>query len=209
MSSAFRVSLDGLTELRRRLERLGAAMPRVTTRAINYAGGKARTRAVNDIAADIGGAITKTAIRRSVHFDRATFRDLLGQLRIGGYLRDDGQMPHPQGRIPVRHLGALQLPRGVQAGRKFYRSAFLRTMRSGHEGVFKRMRPAERSTPASRRSPNLPIDELFGPSPQQIFRNKFIAAAVAAGREDLVREAERQMALLLSGGQLPGAQPAV
>ena len=194
MASAFRVSLDGHTDLRRRLEQLGAEMPRVATRAINYAGGKAQTKARRDIAGDLG--IPQYEIRRHVRFRRADFRTLSGELGVSG-------------RVRVHRLGAHQLLGGVQAGRRFYRSAFLQTMpRSGHTGAFERLVPSTYKAPgAARRTFNLPIKELFERS-QDIFESRFLEAAISAGRDDLVREAERQMALLLNGGKLPNAPEA-
>jgi hypothetical protein len=190
------VSLDGLTELRQRLERVGAEMPRIVTRAINYAGAKTTTQGVRDLEGEqraLGAVVPQRTIRRHVRFRRATFDNPVGMLSVSGRIS-------AQWFKPVR-----QLPFGVQAGRLFFVSAFLAVGRSA-PGVWIRVTPSTHAT-MPRRSPNLPIERQYGPPSQEIFQSKFLQASIAMGQDALAREAERQLSLLLNGGQLPGAEP--
>lgn len=66
------------------------------------------------------------------------------------------------GWIPLYKLGATETKRGVRVrGRGSYQRAFLAQMKSGHRGVFRRVKGAGR----------YPIRELFGPNPAHDITN--------------------------------------
>jgi len=179
----------GTEELTKRLLGIGADLPIAQMRAINRTLEGARTRAVTDIVADLGGSITPTAVRRSVHIKKATPRDLVGDLLIGPYLRDSGGMPNKQGRIPLGQFFPTQLMRGVsyRVGKRYLAGAFLATLRSGHRGVFMRRGVAR-----------LPIDERFGPSPFKVFRSQLLERHVQAAREQYHARLVHEIGFILS-----------
>lgn len=207
MPETFRIKVD--SDLRRRLELLGAEMPRVVTRGFRRGVDSTATFAGRAIAEDIG--ISRRAVDRSLEKKYATFNDLTAYVRVGGYRDAQGRWTRG-GRIPLIDFGARgpEPSRGrgagvsysLRGGRSRRRDAFIATMPSGHRAVVVR----EQVRDLVRKSrgawgPNLPIRELFGPSPARVFKNKFVAAAVAHGQGVAIAEIERQYALLLSGGR--------
>lgn len=206
MAETFRVSLQGLAELAR-LQLFGAQMPQIEMRAINRALDKTNTFASRSVAEDVG--LTRRAIDRAIEEKRATLADPTAQLRVGGY-RDARGRFYRGGRIPLIDLSAMgpEPSRGkgagvsyrLRGGRGRRQDAFIATMPSGHRGVFIRSRlrlSGKRAHGAW--GPNLPIQELFGPSPSRVFASKFVAAAVALGEQTLADELNRQMDVALGG----------
>ncbi len=128
-------------------------VPRVIVRSVNKVGVSARRRVVDGIRQTV--AIKAKDLRhRYVTLRKANYRRMYATIHISG------------GRIPLIRWGARQLKRGVSyrinrsGGRKKISGAFIATMDSGHQGVYKRRGKAR-----------LPIDELHGPSIPQVFQN--------------------------------------
>lgn len=166
-------------EVQRALRGMGQGTDRVIVRAINRGIRTANTASVRGVSKELG-------VRQK------RVRDMMAQrfARSGSYRAfiepQDGR------RLPLSELAARQTQRGVSfrgrpgQGRQTVPGAFLATMKSGYHGVFKRT--------GKRR---LPIAELFGPSVPFVFlRDHVIAATDKAAREDVVREAYRQLDLL-------------
>jgi hypothetical protein len=212
VGDTFRIRIE--SDLKRRLELLGGEMARVVTRAFRRAVDSTYTFAVRAIAEDLG--VRRRAVERSLERKYATFRDLTAWVRVGGYQDARGRWTRG-GRIPLIDFDARgpEPSRGrgqgvsyrLRGGRNRRRDAFIATMRSGHRGVYVRTRVlSDRNAAEQRQSPgawgpNLPITELFGPSPSRVFQNKFVVAAVAHGEGVAVKELDRQYTLLLGGGR--------
>ena len=89
--------------------------------------------------------------------------------------------------ITLADMGARQTRKGVSVrqlkagGREVLKSAFIATMRSGHVGVFRRTGKAK-----------LPIKELYGPSPINLWKHREIAISRHA-LSTLAKEMTRQI----------------
>ena len=131
VSMEVRVDRKQLREIRRLLNGFPKGFARVASRAINKTATFGRTRIVRGLAKALG---VKQAVLRSRHvsLQRASFKRLFASIRTRG-----------RRRIPLIDLKARQMKRGVsykigKSGRKRIQSAFIATMKSGHEGVFVR-----------------------------------------------------------------------
>jgi len=170
----------------RRLQRMLRAIPggwrKAAGRAINKIGVKARKQVLQMVTREV--AVKQKDLRQNnVRLTRASRDRLYAVLSITGR------------RIPLMDFGARQVKRGVtyrisrSGGRKRIANAFVKTMPSGHEGVFKRLG-----------QPRLPIRELMGPSVPAVVRN---VQSFATGRfQDLMagylgKELQTQVELLL------------
>jgi hypothetical protein len=198
------ISITGGEETTRYFLQIGNQMPVAFSRAANHSLAKAKTRASAAIVADLGGSISKRAIDRSMFIDKATPRNLAGTLAVGPYLREDGNQPNKQGRIPMFDVKPVaQLPRGVQAGRMFAPRAFLVTMRSGHKAVAGRRRGSGPTGLVGR----LPIDERFGPSPLRIFNRRLVNDQAKQLMVDFHARSIHEVSVILRG-IVPGAEAA-
>lgn len=156
-------------------------MPRVVSSAINKTAAMARTQVVRRIASEVG--VKQKRIKQRVTLQKATFTCWRARIGIGAR------------RLPLMAFGARQKKKGVSykieksGPRKTLKSAFIATMKTGHEGVFMRGGPRR-----------LPIFERFGPSIGQVFEN---APAVAkevtrSAYVNLQRHIDSQIARALS-----------
>ncbi len=142
-------------------------------RALNRTAAGARTVGVRAIAANLG--LNQSAIREAMVIRQATASNL------------EAAVVATSRRIPLIEFNARQTRKGVtyRIGkvRKLLAGAFIATMRSGHEGIFKR-----------RGSSRLPIDERFGPSIPLVFVRKTIQDAMKQVIEErLEREMQHQI----------------
>lgn len=125
-------------------------IPKIVSRAINRTTTTARAEIARKIAAEV--KIKISDIKNKIGRTKATSRRWESILNIKAR------------RIPLMKFGAKQTAKGVSytikksGGRKFIESAFIATMKSGHQGVFKR-----------KTAGRLPIIELFGPSVGEVF----------------------------------------
>lgn len=147
---------------------------RAAVRAINKVARSARTEVVRKISRETG--LRQRDIRkRNVRLLRARYDRLSALLILTGRA------------IKLIRYRARQTRRGVTyrsgEGRKLLPSAFIATMPSGHEGVFKR-RGKER----------LPIDEQYGSNPLDAVDVDALESKVD---RDLSKEFDRQVDLLI------------
>ncbi len=148
-------------------------------RALNKTATTARVEAARNIR-DAGYGLKVGKIKDALSIRRATGEELTAVLRSTGQ------------PIPLINYGARQTAKGVSVnvknGRKVIPHAFVATMRSGHTGVFIRTgKPhlkQSRNAKAGKRTDNLPIDELFGPSIPSAFANDVVQDAVADAIEE-------------------------
>jgi hypothetical protein len=160
----FTVKVDEakLAELQQALSGISQGLPKVLTRAVNKTATWAFTRILDLIVGASG--LKRKDVRKAVRLRKANYKTLCAIIHIWNK------------RMPLIWFGARQgakgvtfrLPAGAESaldyagskqGRLLAEHAFIVTMpRSGHEGVFIRTG-----------SKRLPIEEMFGPSPMQLF----------------------------------------
>ncbi len=125
-------------------------LPKAATRAVNKTLRPVQSAAVKTIAKDIG--VKQKFVRQATKVKRASFANLSGFVEASGK------------RLPIIQIDpkAKQDATGVSykshGGRQHIPHAFVARMKSGHEGVFKRLGKAR-----------LPITELRGPSIPKVF----------------------------------------
>jgi len=144
-----RFDKDKIEKLRRELRGFPAnSLPKVMSRGLNRTATQARTKTARMISKEAGLKVKDA--RERITLKRASYRHWRSSIKIS------------RRRIPLLRFSARQTKKGVtyKRGRErvLIRHAFLATMSSGHTGVFKRK--------FSRR---LPVSELKGPSPGQVF----------------------------------------
>lgn len=166
------------------IARLVREAPPAMVRAINRSVKSAEVVMVRSVAADLG--LRQADIRADgdrakslVVVDHASLANLRGAVVATGR------------RVPLIKFNARdRRPRGVVArlrgGRGQYPEAFIRTMRSGHRGVFKRQRVAR-----------LPIVELHGPSVPIVFA-KHLPAGEARALEQLAKNVNHELVRLVT-----------
>jgi hypothetical protein len=136
------------TDLHKALAELRGQSPRAVTRALNRTIANVATRAGRETSQETGLPVRR--VRDAMKTIRATFSSLRAFLQVRGF------------RIPLIQFKARQTRRGVSytlpRGRGVAPGAFIRTMASGHTGVFMR-----------KGKTRLPIKELFGPSLPKAF----------------------------------------
>lgn len=145
-------------------------------RALNRAIGSGRTLLVRETARDMG--LTQTVVRNAIRLQDATAA------------RPEASLRTSLKRIPLSRFHARQTKSGVRyrlpGGRGGHPTAFLATMRSGHEGVFVR-RPKGQLGPRGGRT-----KELFGPSIGGVVR-KYRDQAVARIQEQFAKNFKHEM----------------
>jgi len=164
------------------IRRLKGRAPRAVSRALNRSIKSGRTRWVRDISQDI--KIKQAVVRERVLIREATPATLRAELNAS--LR----------RIPLIDFGASGPEpsggrgRGVSykigSSRKRLPHAFIARMRSGHRGVFARVRRAR-----------LPITELHGPSIGHVFM-KHLPAGRERAREALTKNLQHELKFAIS-----------
>lgn len=126
-------------------------------RALNKSIVTVRSASVKEIAKNVG--LSQKDVRAVMGTKLATRTDLEASVTVTGK------------RIPLLKFRARQTRAGVSyrlsGGRGQAPGAFIATMRSGHQGVFRRRGRAR-----------LPIDELHGPSLPHVFSQGVITAAL-------------------------------
>jgi hypothetical protein len=160
-----------MKEVRDALKSIKLGYPRALNAALNKTVGQARTLAVAGVNARLN--LTKKVIREYTAIHRSNFNTLTSKLDVIGK------------PVPLANYGAREVKRGVtvkvrrDGSRELIQGAFMRTMKSGHTGVFKRgIEHQYRKKAAPRRearnnvwgSTVLPIDELDGPHISEVFR---------------------------------------
>lgn len=171
MSMEFRS--DGWTRALRDLaQRMPAAVARSLNRSITSANVVMRREIASDMGLKQGDVTPQIAVRQ------ASQANLVAQLEARGT------------RIPLIKFNARdRYPKGVTArmpgGAGRYPHAFIRTVGSGHVGVFQR-----------RGSARLPIVELRGPSIPHVFA-KFIPLGLERGQQALVTNMAHEMSFVL------------
>ena len=164
-----------VSDVERGYRRLQSRFPQVASRAINRSATSARVVMVREVATDMG--LRQGDVKPAITTTNATPSRLHAEVVATGK------------RIPLIKFNARdKYPRGVvarlQGGRGTYPDAFVRTMRSGHVGVFKR-----------RQAARLPIVELHGPSVVHVFEKKMPLGAARAS-EQLIKNLAHEMSRL-------------
>lgn len=102
-------------------------------------------------------------------------------------------------RLPLFEFKAKQVPAGVKASAwgkaKVYDGAFLATMASGHQGVFKRNGPKRKMISGTYKGKmRQPIEELWGPGIASTMLEQAISAQlVEYGEERMLANLNRQL----------------
>lgn len=173
------IEMDGddaiVADFQQRPSHIGAALVRTMRRALT----SGRAALVPLIAKDLSlkARDVRDALLISVH--------AIGQGEVEGRLSASSKrIPlskfSPTGPLPSRGRGKGVSYR-IGGRRQRVADAFLAQMRSGHQGVFRRIGTSERRS-AGGWSKNLPIVELHGPSVGRVFA-KFRPQGVARVRE--------------------------
>lgn len=164
---------DDLPKLQRQLRAIPAAVPRVTTYALNRTATTVRAEAARAIKAEY--SYWKIGLlKRGMRIVKANFKRLVAQVIASGRA------------VPISKLVASvrQTSTGAKAGRLTYRGAFVARMRSGHVGIFRRGKAGDgrrRRKSVPRRSATgsqLPIDEVTGIAIPKAFAQHKIEAAM-------------------------------
>lgn len=149
---------------------------RALVRGLNRGIASARTFMVRSISADT--RLKSSTVREALPMQNATAA------------RPEAKLRASLKRIPLKQFNARQTRSGVSArlpgGSGRYPHAFLATLKSGHEGVFQRVKPSRSRAGLPSPSNALPIYELYGPSLGRVFA-KYRAGALARG-EEMVRK---------------------
>ena len=149
--------------LEKELKDTASKMQKAGVRALNKTATQGRNVAQREIRQTIN--LKASRIKQVLKVKRATNADKMSAIRAGYQ------------QVPVIYYnGVRQTKKGVSVRmrkdlpRFLFKGAFIATA-SGHKGAFRRKKGANRRTkgrPATS-SPNLPLIELKGPSPQNIF----------------------------------------
>lgn len=164
-------------QLRGKFREIAAQAPVAAARALNKSLTTARAVMARNISSDVG--LKVGVVKEQIRTEAATKDTLTARLTVSG-----ARMPlidfHARGPEPSRGRG-----RGVTArlkgGKGRYPHAFIATMRSGHRGVFQRVRRSR-----------LPITELHGPSLPMVFQ-KHIPAGLEAGHTALAKNLQSEL----------------
>lgn len=197
-------------QVRAGLEALGKEAPRASMRAINRTLQSVNTRAIRDIAADLG--IAQKNIRGDKTFTRghasalsvygASPDALRGSIQGTGkriplitFHAKDTRAIHGRAKSSVSRLVSMVVHgQGVtyqmQGTAKRNPDAFIAKMKSGHEGVF--VRKGKR---------RLKIQELFGPSLPYVFRKHIRSALKAVAETELAKNMRHEIGFLLTFGK--------
>lgn len=167
-----------LKQLERTLAGIPRAMPKVMSRALNRTATEGRTQVARSLSKRMGLRVKD--IRETTTIRRASYRNWRSAVDIS------------KRRIPIYRFGAKQKPKGVtyrkDRKRVLIPHSFIQTMPSGHTGVFRR-----------KTAGRLPIVELRGPSPAQVFIGAEAEAnrILAESRERLAKNIHDQVNLIL------------
>lgn len=169
--------------IERRLRRMRVRAPALVARALNRAGGSARTLMVREVSRDLrlkAATVRDRILVRQASADRLVYRLAASLKRIPVYAFD------ARGPLPSRGQG-----RGVTAKTpaRRYPHAFLARMRSGHVGVFQRVGRKR-----------LAIRELMGPSVGHVF-HRHVAAGLARGEEQLIKNLQHELRFAALAGE--------
>lgn len=193
---------DLLIDLAEQPKTITKALVRALNRSIN----SARTAVVQQMARDTGLKskdinaaleLRQAWVNGEFNSIEASLKATLVRLKLSKF--------NPSGPRPSRGKG-----RGVSyrlgSARRTVPNAFLATMRSGHEGVFKRVGDSARKS-AGARGFNLPIVELKGPSLGHVFK-KFRQLGIDRAKEVFEKNFEHELKFEASGsgGTSAGAE---
>lgn len=172
------------TSVEQRLRALKVSIPMVVARALNKSIISARTQLVRDTAADMKLKVGDVR-------DRTAIREATSNQPVAKVMASAKPLPailfNAKGPEPSRGKG-----RGVRANLPGspYPHAFIATVGTGHHrGVFMRKGKGR-----------LPIRELHGPSVAHVSR-KYAAAALARGREQLVKNLQHELIFAMRTGR--------
>lgn len=173
-----------MARVRRLLDEMKSSVPKVVSRALN----KTLTGVKTDASAEIRTIITakKAAVDATFSIGKATPQHLSAVIVSRGK------------PLPLIDFGARQTVQGVSvqvkktSPRTVVSGAFIRTMRSGHKGVFWREWHAAPRKPVNKNLAyaklpkrfRLPMAERFGPRVPDILSNEPVIAAVLRKADD-------------------------
>lgn len=194
MNGVISITIEGAATLIAEFNDAPANVTRAMVRAVNRAIASARTVMVREIARDTG--LRSTDVRGALPMQQASLNR--PEARLAASLKKIPLIDfRATGPYPSRGKG-----RGVRAklpppGKGSYPHAFIARLRSGHEGVFERIKPSRsrRGLPSS--SPGLPIRELFGPSLGRVFA-KYRPLGLARAQEVFEKNFDHEMAFARS-----------
>ena len=180
-----------LKELSKELIRLSSTgFDRATTRAVNKAGAKARTRAIKEAA--ILRNLKAKDVRKSISFIKA--RGIKGSaiIRAQGRsiplikVKGTKKATPRRGRGQAgkgKNTGGIYVKTGAGGSKTFLKGGFITKTRSGHEGIFRR-----------KGTTRLPITEyLLPPTPRTLFNEKVYKPAMDTFRENMDRILAQQI----------------
>lgn len=172
------------------LDGIANGVPRVISGAINKVLPKARTGFVRAVRERV--ALTAGAVRDRIAIRRATVRELTGLVVI---TRKGVPLSEYKPRWSLRAGVTVQVRKGAVAER--FPESFIRTLSSGHKGVFRRR------LVGGKRVPRLPIDERFGPTVEGVVEGApgLLEEQIELASEDLDRQIDSQVDRLLARGR--------
>ena len=180
-----------LKRMEKMLKGVPGGMGKAVSRAINKSAMSARTQIARQVAAEI--KVKVGSARKAVELKRATTKRWRADLGVD------------KKRIPLIDFAARQTKKGTtyqidkEGGREKISDAFIRSVGSGHEGVFRRAGSITGDNSQGR----LPIIQLQGPSIAVAFEGaKGLAQRItAAAYQDLGKKLDTQVELLLKRGK--------
>lgn len=182
------VSLDGANQILDALDGLKTGAPRAIVRALNRAIGSANTVEVKAIAENTG--LKAKDVRSRIRVEKASFNRPVASLSAS--LKRIPRIEfNARGPRPSRGKGRGVSFAGEGGGRITVADAFIATMASGHEGVFRRAGKSR-----------LPIQELMGPSIGHVFI-KYRPEAIARAEEIFLSNFDHEMSGAWNGTPVP------
>lgn len=180
--------------LAKQAEAEARAIRRGAVRALNLTAVSARAAAAKQVRGVL--AIKAGAAKKQFRINKATPVALSARLEARA-------KPIPASAFGVRRIrSGVSVQFRKDKPRITFKGAFVRTMKSGHRGVFRRARGAARWSKGRPRtsSPNLPIKEIFGPQVVGIFEER-IARVVQETAPVLEKNLDHEIGRALDNAQ--------
>ena len=185
-----------LQGIERMLAGIPRALPKVVTRALNKTAVSARTRVLKT--SSRAAKIAQTMLRRRIGLRRASYRRWAATIWIGGrsFPLSAWNVRWKQTWAGAKHKLPSQFAPQLKAGKAFLPLP----PESPLPGAFAWRGRAFMRLPGAKR---LPIGQIFGPSPAELFENLpgLAATTLFEANRGLEKEIDRQVSVLLEKGR--------
>lgn len=181
MAEEFNIAVRNGT-VEQAFRKLGSAAEKALVRSLNRTASGASTAAVRAVSANLRS--NQRTVRRAI-----TTRDARPDRLESQVIARGKRIPivdlRPSPSTPTANKPKVGVSYLASSGRRRIPGSFIARMKSGHVGVFKRVKDAKR----------LPIAELFGPSIALVFTRRDVQAAIKrVVSERLPRELKQNFA---------------